>query len=103
MARYAAPTGNLSTTSDLFIQINSWTDSYFFPAIVFSLFFIMWIRLSFTQPVNRAFAVSSFIGMIFTILLRLANVINTQIMVTFIIFTGIGIVWAYYENTRGSG
>lgn len=102
MARYAAPTGNISTTADMFIQINSWTDNFFFPGIVFSLFFIMWIRLSFTQPVNRAFAASSFICMVFTILLRLANVINTVVMVTFIIFTGLGISWAYYENTRGS-
>lgn len=102
MATYAAPTGNLTSTADLFIQINSWTSNFFFVAMTFGLFFIMWIRLAYTQTVGRSLAAASFITMIFSVLLRLADLIATEFMVTFIILTGVGIVWAYFENTRGS-
>jgi len=39
MARYAAPSGNITSTGDLFIQINSWTSNFFFVAVTFALFF----------------------------------------------------------------
>jgi len=103
MARYAAPSGNITSTGDLFIQINSWTSNFFFVAVTFALFFIMWIRLSFTQSAGRSLVAASFITMIFTVLLRLADLVSTGYMVTFIILTGVGVVWAYVEGTRGSG
>ncbi len=102
MPRYAVPSGNITSTADLFTQINSWTSNFFFAAILFALFFIMWIRLSFVTTVGRAFTASSFATMILSILLRTANVISTEYMVTFIILTGVGLVWSYIENTRGS-
>lgn len=102
MPRYAAPTGNLSTTADLFIQVNSWTNNFFFAGMLFAIFFIMWIRLSFTTTVGRALTASAFSCMIVSILLRMSNVLSTEYMVTFIILTGVGMVWSYVENTRGS-
>jgi len=53
-----------------------------------------------TNNTAQAFAASSFIAMILTILLRVADLVSTSFMVIFIILTAIGAVWMHTENAK---
>lgn len=98
---YAAPTGNITSFSDFFSYINTSIENLFFVGVIVAIYFVMLIRMMYTSQNNsQAFAAASFICMILTILLRVANLVNTSFMVIFIILTAIGGVWMQIENAK---
>ena len=102
MVRYVPPTGNITSTVDMFTWVNGSVYNLFFPLIVFGIFVIMVVKLMLNSgEVGRSFAAASFICMIITILLRVANLINSGFMYIFIVLTAISVIWMHVENTRG--
>ena len=98
---YEAPSGNITSSLDFFNWINISVENWFFVGIVIAVYFIMLIRMLYTSPSTaQAFAASSFICMILTILLRVADLVNNSFMVIFIILTAIGAVWMHTENAK---
>jgi len=99
---YDAPSGNITSTVDFFNYINGAVDSWFFTGIVVAVYFVMLIRMMYNSQTTtaQAFAASSFICMILTVLLRITDLVNTSFMVIFIILTAIGAVWMQSENAK---
>jgi len=96
-----SPPGDISSTTDMFSWINSVTGDFFFPGVITAVFVITLIKLmSRTENVGQAFAASSFICMILSILLRVTNLVNNTFMVIFIILTSISAVWMHLENSK---
>jgi len=98
------PVGNITSGVDFFTWINSTISGWFFPGTIIASFFILFIRMLYNQNNNtsHAFATASFICMILSILLRVANLVNTAFMVIFIILTAIGAVWMNTEDAKFS-
>ena len=98
---YLPPAGNITDSVGIFNWINSSVNNWFFPGIIIAVFFIILIKLMFsTDDLGKSFASASFICMVFTVLLRVANLINTQFMVIFIMLTGVSAIWMHVENAR---
>ena len=98
---YPAPSGNITSAVDFFTYINSTIENWFFAGVVIAIYFVMLIRMMYTsQNTAQAFAAASFICMILTVLLRVANLVNTAFMVIFIILTAISAVWMHTENAK---
>ena len=98
---YNPPSGNITSGADFFSYISGTVGNWFFPGIILAAYFIMVIKMmSGSQNTGQAFASASFICMIFTVLLRVADLVNTSFMVIFIILTGIGAVWMHTENAK---
>jgi len=98
---YEAPAGNITSSFDFFSWINTSVNNWFFVGIVTAIYFVMLIRMMYnTQNTAQAFAASSFICMILTVLLRVADLVNTSFMVIFIILTAVGAVWMHTENAK---
>ena len=97
------PAGNITSGGDFFSWINASIDGWFFPGIVIAAFFVMFVRMLYnTNSTSQAFATSAFICMILSVLLRVANLVNTPFMVIFIILTAIGAVWIGTEDAKYS-
>jgi len=95
------PAGNITSGVDFFTWVNSTIGGWFFPGTVIAAFFIIFIRLMYsTNSISQAFVSTSFICMILTILLRVANLVDTPFMVIFIILTAIGAVWMHTEDAK---
>jgi len=98
---YAPPAGNITSTVDIFNWINGVTENWFIPGIIVAVYFIILIKLNYnTNNLGQAFAASSFVCMILTVLLRVTNLINTAFMVIFIILTAVGAIWMHVENSK---
>lgn len=98
---FAAPTGNVTSMSDVFVYFNSALSNFFVPAIIIAIFFIIIIRLAYnSDDISRPFAAASFIAMILTIFFRVFNLVNTRFMIIFIILTAVSLVWLYIDNSR---
>jgi len=98
---YSAPAGNITSTADIFYWVNSVTDNWFFPGAIIAVFIIILARLMYrTDNLGQAFAGASFVCMILTVLLRVANLVKTEFMVIFIILTSISALWMHLENAR---
>ena len=99
---YEPPTGNITTSLDFFNWINTSVSNWFFTGIIIAVYFIMLVRMMYNPQTDtaQAFAASSFICMILTILLRVADLVNTSFMVIFIILTSVGVVWMHTENAK---
>ena len=96
-----SPPGDIENTVGLFTWINSVTDNFFFPGLIVAVFFITLIKLmGRTEDVGKAFAASSFVCMILSVLLRVTNLVNNTFMVIFIILTAVSAVWMHMENSR---
>ena len=95
------PPENITTSIEIFQWINTdLAQNMLFPGILFAVFIIMLVRLMYQDTVSRAFASASFICMILSVLLRAADLLDTTIMVIFIILTAVGAVWMHVENTK---
>lgn len=98
---YAPPSGNITSTADIFMWINSVTEYWFFSGLILAVYFIIFIKLLYsTQDVGKAFTAASFICMIMTVLLRITNLISTTFMTLFIVLTAMGAVWMHMENAK---
>ena len=98
---YSAPTGNVSSMTDVYDYVNGVTDGFFFIAILFAMFIVIFIKLLYnTDNAGQAFASASFVVMIVSVLLRVADLVPTTFMVLWIIATAGGAVWMHYENAR---
>jgi len=95
------PAGNVTGTVDLFNWINSVTEDWFFRGLIIAVYIIVLAKLTYSsEDLGKAFASASFVMMILSVLLRVANLVDTAFMVIFIILTAIGAVWMHIENTR---
>ena len=95
------PTGNITSGIDFFNWVNGSLDNWFFPGVVIASFFIILIKLIYnSNNTSHAFASASFICMILSVLLRVANLVNNTFMVIFIILTAIGAVWMSNEDAK---
>jgi hypothetical protein len=98
---YNPPSGNITSTADIFMWINSVTDSWFFPGLLIAVYFVIFIKLLYSsQDIGKAFTASSFVCMIMAVLLRVTNLINTTFMILFIVLTAIGTIWMQMENAK---
>jgi hypothetical protein len=98
---YNPPSGNITSMVDFFDWINSTISNWFFPGIVIAAFFVILVRMMYnTNNIGQAFAASSFICMILSVLLRVADLVSNAFMIIFIILTAIGAVWMHTENAK---
>lgn len=98
---YTPPEGNITSSVDFFNWINLSISNWFFPGIVLAVYFIILIKLmGSVRSSAESFASASFICMILSILLRVADMVNNAFMVIFIILTSVGVVWMHFENSR---
>ena len=96
---YAPPSSNITDTIGIFSWLNTSIENWFFPGILTAVYFIILIKLMLnSNEAAKSSAAAGFICMILSVLLRVADLINTQFMVIFIILTGISVVWMYVEN-----
>lgn len=100
---YSPPPGNVTGIVDIFSWVNnSLVNDFFFPGILLAIFVIIVAKLLFSPAsdgsIARAFGSASFVCMILSILLRITNLIHTNIMVIFIIASAISLVWMHMEN-----
>jgi len=98
---YDPPSGNITDAIGIFSWLNTSIDNWFFPGILVAIYAIILIKLMISSgEVSKASASAGFICMILAVLLRVADLINTQFMVIFIILTGVSVVWMYVENRQ---
>ena len=98
---YSPPAGNITSSFDFFSWINTSVNNFFFVGIITAIYFIMLIKMMYnSQNTSQAFTAASFICMILTVLLRVADLVNTSFMVIFIILTAVGAVWMQTENAK---
>lgn len=100
---YSPPAGNITSLNQIMLWTNSLVDNLLFPGVLGVTFFIIFIRLLYSQSdvgTARAFTSASFISMILAILLRTTSLINNTFMVIFIILTAVGAIWMHAENTK---
>lgn len=98
---YTPPSGNITEMNQVLTWVNGIVDGFLFPGLIGVVFFIIFIKLLYsTNQSSQAFTSASFICMILTVLLRVADLVNTPFMVIFIILTAIGAVWMHTENAK---
>lgn len=88
----------IEDANTFFKYISEASNGLFFNSMLFGIFIILFMMFRATTSNGKSFAGSSFICMILAILLRVLEFTSTGIMYTFILFTGIGAVWAYLEE-----
>jgi hypothetical protein len=95
------PTQTNTTIEDVtsfFDYISEASSGLFFNSMLFGIFIILFMMFRGSTSNGKSFAGSSFICMILSIIFRVLGWTSTGIMYTFILFTGIGAVWAYLEE-----
>ena len=98
---YEPPSGNITSTVDMFSWINTLVDNWFFAGMIISVYVIIIIKLMFsTDDLGKSFTTASFICMILTVFLRITNLVSTELMVIFIILTAVGAIWMHVENSK---
>ena len=96
------PPANVTTSVDMFTWINGTVGNWFFPGAIIAVFFISMIKMLTNEgnTVPKAFAASSFICMIISVMARILNFVNNGFMSIFIVFTALGAIWMHIENTN---
>jgi len=93
---------NITSLMTFFQYINNdLAEGWFFVLMLFAIFLIVLILLkgSFTTP--RAFAGSSFLCMVLSIILRTMGLIENTWMFLFVVLTGFSALWLYLEGRGG--
>ena len=97
---YSPPAGNITDTVGIFQWINTVTENWFFPGLIFSVYIIILVKLMFsTDDKGKSFAAASFVCMIISVLMRVANLVDTSFMIIFIILTAVSAVWMMVDNS----
>lgn len=89
MAIYQDP--NITGIVDLFVYANTVTNGIFGFGILISLFFIVYINLSFAEN-TKAFAVATWVVGLTAVLLRLIGIVNDLTMYTCFVLVLVGII-----------
>jgi len=89
MAIYNTP--NITSMTELFNYANTVTNGIFGIGILISLFFIVYINLSFADN-TKAFAVATWVVGLTAILLRLIEVVNDFVMYSCFVLVLVGII-----------
>jgi len=102
-APYSPPSGNVTTTVDMFSWLNATTGNWFFQGSLIAVWMIVLIKMLFTQgnTVPKSFAASSFVIMILSVMCRLLGFVSTTFMNMWILFTVLGAMWMFVDNTTG--
>jgi len=100
---YDPPSGNITTSVDMFTWINSVVDNWFFPGMIIGIWFIIAIKMLFNPnaSLSKAFTVASFVCMIVSVFCRVLGFVSTGFMSTLIILSALGAMWMHIENTYG--
>jgi len=97
------PATNITSGVDFFSWVNTTIEGWFFPGAIITIYFVMIIKMLYNNnSVSQAFAATSFVCMILTILLRVADLVSNVFMVIFIILTAIGAVWMNVDDAKFS-
>ena len=80
---------NITNIGEILPYINTVMDNMFGTALLFVLFFIFWISMK-EYRTDRAFAAAAFISMPIAIFLFIMGLINTYILIIFVILTIVG-------------
>ena len=100
---YSPPSANITSGVNFFSWLNSTIDNWFFPGVLLAAYFIIFVKLLYsTNKIGQAFVSSSFICLILSVLLRVADLVSNVFMVMFIILTAIGVVWVNVEDAKFS-
>jgi len=101
---YAPPSGNVTSSVDMFSWVNASVSNWFFPGVITALFFIIFIKMLTNQnnTASKAFSSAAFICMIIAVLCRVLDFIATSFMSIFIIMTAVGALWMHIENSGTS-
>ncbi len=100
---YNPPSGNISTTVDMFTWLNTTVNNWFFPGMIMGVWFIICIKMLFNPnaSLSKSFSVASFVCMIISVLCRVLGFVSTGFMSILVILTAIGAMWMHVENTYG--
>jgi len=102
MAWLYTPPENVTTATQMVGWINSTTSLWLFQGILSSVFVISLVAML-KNPANtasKAFAASSFITMILSVMARTLNLIPTWFMSIWIVMVGLSSIWMYVEGTQ---
>ena len=98
---YVMPTNwsqNITSMYSLFQYVQYVSNDSFFLFVLFGIFIITFIILKMGFTNSRAFAGSSFLFMILSIILRTLGFISNKWMYLGIIFVALSLVWLHLEN-----
>lgn len=87
----AHPTPNITGLTSLFQYANTETNGIFGIGILFVLFFIVYVNLSFGDN-TKAFAAATWVTAITAILLRLAGIVGDLVMYICFVLVVVGII-----------
>ena len=98
---FNAPSGNITSGVNFFQWLNTSIEGWFFPGVLIAAYFVIFVRLLYsTEKTSQAFTATSFICMVLSILLRVADLVSNLVMVIFIICTAVGAVWVNTEDAK---
>lgn len=80
--------------------VNHVSDGWFFTAILFAIWFIVFIAFK-AYSSSRAFAGTSFFAMVLAIMLRALGLISNTWMYLTILLTAFSVVWLYKTHATG--
>lgn len=94
---------NLSDFSQFAAWTNDLASGYLFTIIVSVVFFIILIKMLFTEPsFPRSLAAASFVALILSGLFGAIELVPTSVTIIFLILTAIAGVWMHAENAGNS-
>ena len=95
MSPYPPLPTNISTPQGIATYMNLATSNFAWTGIIFAVFTIMFIGLSYRSDSKDAFITSAFVCMIISILMRTLSLIPESIMNIFIILgiIGLALIW----------
>jgi len=91
-------TVNITGVKSYFDYVQTVSSGSFFPMILFGLFIIMFMIFKAGTSGGKAFVGSSFIIMVFSIILTALSWLAPMYMYMTIVMTAIGVVWAYADG-----
>lgn len=99
MSNYTLPTNETGESFiSLFTYINNVSNGWFFLAILFALFVIVFISLkNFSN--SKAFTGASFLNMILAIIFRVLGFIENKWMYLSIILVAVAAIWLHIDNS----
>lgn len=89
---------SIEDAKTFFDYISEASGGKFFNGILFGIMVILFMLFRGGTSNGKAFVGSTFICMLMSILLRTLGWVSNGIMYTFILLTGVGVVWAYLED-----
>jgi heme A synthase len=95
------PSPDATTFIDILVWMNSVTLGYFWVLTCLALFCILFFSLK-NYSTSKAITTSAFVTAIYTILLRMAGLVNTKYMVFFIVVSAASVIYLALSNETES-